>query len=447
MFRHFISFATIAAASFIINESAAQQLSFQGLQVAPVSVVPPATTGLNEVFVLPYTEGATAIFTAAEPGQTISWQRFSSLGGGYAEPVASTQNGLESTLQKLEGDMGYIITAGSKSYYYWVTDYSNHRLWFADLNLNAAESDCSTSWLDVDGQGPRITYYSITGVPQTLSRELQLTYTTLAYDEAATNYMPSQQTITLESFDVMIHCQAPLCQTDYTLSGDRFLRAWGEEQTITSPVYDPVAVEARTSATQTARDVDNEQKVEATLGGSGPCEITFSSAVTDAAIFHQWEIASDPDFNMVTLRFNELEFSHTFRLQGTSYIRLVCANETGDCEFFGETYTVFIGESDIKCPNAFSPGSSEGVNDEWKVSYKSIISFECHIFNRWGQQMAHLTDPSQGWDGKSNGKTVPAGVYFYVIRAEGADGKQYKLSGDINVVKLNKQSKGHNTTN
>ena len=80
-------------------------------------------------------------------------------------------------------------------------------------------------------------------------------------------------------------------------------------------------------------------------------------------------------------------------------------------------------------------------------SNKSIISFECHIFNRWGQQMAHLTDPSQGWDGKSNGKTVPAGVYFYVIRAEGADGKQYKLSGDINVVKLNKQSKGHNTTN
>ena len=71
--------------------------------------------------------------------------------------MASTQNGLESTLQKLEGDMGYIITAGSKSYYYWVTDYSNHRLWFADLNLNAAESDCSTSWLEVDGQGPRIT--------------------------------------------------------------------------------------------------------------------------------------------------------------------------------------------------------------------------------------------------------------------------------------------------
>ena len=93
-----------------------------------------------------------------------------------------------------------------------------------------------------------------------------------------------------------------------------------------------------------------------------------------------------------------------------------------------------IGDSDIKCPNAFSPGASEGVNDEWRVSYKSIISFDCHIFNRQGKQMAHLTDPSQGWNGKSGGKLVPPGVYYYVITAKGADGRDYKLSGDINIV-------------
>ncbi|MCH5346741.1 MAG: gliding motility-associated C-terminal domain-containing protein, partial [Muribaculaceae bacterium] len=69
-----------------------------------------------------------------------------------------------------------------------------------------------------------------------------------------------------------------------------------------------------------------------------------------------------------------------------------------------------------------------------RVSYKSIIEFECHIFNRAGLKMATLTDPSQGWDGKYNGKLVPAGVYFYVIKARGADGKQYKLSGDINII-------------
>ena len=32
------------------------------------------------------------------------------------------------------------------------------------------------------------------------------------------------------------------------------------------------------------------------------------------------------------------------------------------------------------------------------------------------------------------GKLVPAGVYYYVIKATGADGKKYDLSGDINIV-------------
>ncbi len=45
-----------------------------------------------------------------------------------------------------------------------------------------------------------------------------------------------------------------------------------------------------------------------------------------------------------------------------------------------------------------------------------------------------MTDPSQGWDGKHGGKYVPAGAYFYTIRALGADGKRYELSGDINIV-------------
>ena len=85
------------------------------------------------------------------------------------------------------------------------------------------------------------------------------------------------------------------------------------------------------------------------------------------------------------------------------------------------------------CPNAFSP-NGDGRNDEWKVSYQSIVSFECHIFNRWGQKMCSFTNPADGWDGKYKGKTVPTGVYFYVIKAKGADGKDYKLSGDINIL-------------
>ena len=50
--------------------------------------------------------------------------------------------------------------------------------------------------------------------------------------------------------------------------------------------------------------------------------------------------------------------------------------------------------------------------------------------------MCELSDPSQGWDGKYKGKVVKPGVYYYVIDAEGSEGKKYKLKGDINVVGL-----------
>ncbi len=87
----------------------------------------------------------------------------------------------------------------------------------------------------------------------------------------------------------------------------------------------------------------------------------------------------------------------------------------------------------LKCPNAFSPRNGDGVNDVWLVSCREIAKFRCHIFNRHGQQVATLTDPSQGWDGTYKGKPAKTGVYYYVIRAEGTDGKKYELSGDINL--------------
>ena len=88
----------------------------------------------------------------------------------------------------------------------------------------------------------------------------------------------------------------------------------------------------------------------------------------------------------------------------------------------------------MECPNAFSPQASVGINDEWKVSYRSIVEFNCWIFNRWGAEVCHLTDPSQGWDGKYKGKYVKPGTYFYVIEARGSDGVEYNLKGDINIL-------------
>lgn len=436
--------ATVLLISLVATGAADAQLTFRGASLPAIEVEVAKSSGLDKVYVLPYTQGVEAVFEMHDSGP-VSWQRFSKLGGGYAEDVASTQAGNQSILSRLEGNMGYIITLpDGRRQCYWIVNYSSFPLDLKELTLSP-ESDCSTTWLNLSGTAEPITAYGINGSPLKISRELELTYTTLEFSSEAFAYIPVTKTETVESASEAIHCSPSLCQTDFTLSGDRFARIWGEEQTVTSPIYDPVAVEAHTEATQTEREVDNEVGSESSsIGGSAPAEITFRAAVTDAALYHEWEVARDREFNQTFLRYNDLEFTRTFTEQGTFYVRLLAANSAGACEWESDTYEVSIGESSLKCPNAFSPGSSEGVNDEWKVSYKSIIEFDCQIFDRQGRRMARLTDPSQGWDGRYQGKLVSHGVYFYVIRAKGADGQEYKLNGNINIIGYKRNTSTNN---
>jgi gliding motility-associated-like protein len=191
-----------------------------------------------------------------------------------------------------------------------------------------------------------------------------------------------------------------------------------------------------TYAVQTEHTADNEKKQDSsTLGGSAPCEITFTAIPTDAAIYHEWEFSSTSDFEDILDRYSDNVFTYTFNNQGTTYVRYIAGDNAGACFYEGDVYSISIGVSSLECPNAFSPYNQDGVNDEWKVSYQSLISFECHIFNRWGTEICSFTDPSQGWDGRYKGKFVPSGTYFYVIKAEGSDGVKYKKSGDINILK------------
>lgn len=412
------------------------QLSFEGAAYAPVEVRPEASTGLDGIYVLDATSGVTASY----PSASARWYRYGNLGGGYAEEVPSAVDGNVSKVRLGADDMGYIIEDGTSRHYYWLVNYDNHRAAFTRLDM-APEQDCDRARLEFTGDAGRITYYTINGQGRELSRELTLSYNTLEYDESSMQFVQKEAEEILSSVDASIGVPAPLCDTRFTLRGDRFLRAWGMEEQIESPWVTARAVDARSWAEQSVRDNDNEQKVEGeALGGSAPVDVSFHAAVTDAAIFREWQMTSDPTFEVVDDRFQQLDFDYSFRDMGTVYVRFMCANSDGSCEYYGDTFEVFVGESALLCPNAFSPGSSEGVNDEWKVSYKSIVSFECHIFNRWGQEMTSFKNPADGWDGKYKGKYVPAGVYYYVIQAKGADGKDYKLAGDINIVKSKMRS-------
>ncbi len=436
----------IFSSTMLLTAALAQAaLTFSGPQSGQaVSVQPEASSGLNQVWVLPQFDGVDAIYEATSD-RTVNVYRYSNLGGGYAEPVAVSKNGRRYSI-KLTGtaDMGYIVEEGTTRSYYWLVNYAAHPLSLTALGISP-EADCERTALIPSGVGDRMVYYSINGRQIEIDRQITVSYNTLQYNEDNYSYGLTSVDENLTYLPATIYVDAPLCDTYFVLSGDRFLRSWGSEQSVSSSYFNTNAIEAQTWAIETEHEYDNEKHEETggqAMGGSGPVEITFGAAVTDAAIFKEWQMSHDPEFNDITFRHNDTDFTYTFDDTGTTYVRFAASNAAGDCNYYGTAYEVFVGESRLDCPNAFSPGASEGVNDEWKVSYKSIVDFECHIFNRWGTKIIDLTHPSQGWDGKHNGKLVPPGVYFYVIKATGADGKKYNLGGDINVIRYKQNSVG-----
>ena len=408
--------------------------------------VPAKNTGLDKVYVLYDSQQNRMQYTAGSSNATVKWYKFGATGGAYAEEITSIErNGNVSVLKSVIPNSGYIIEENTNRKYVWVVNYADYR-----LRVNSIEAvndgDCSSATLNVQGEGDAIVYYSINGARKVLDRKLKLIYNNLVWNETDLMWNSETQEEELQELKSTISLPAPYCNTTFTLTGDRFLEYWGEGISVTSDEYQTQAVTVTTRAEQEQKEADNQVGGgdETTLGGSAPAVITFSAYYTDAVATKEWQMSHDAEFEEIADRRNEDEITVTFEEAGTTFWRFVCSNATGECSAYSDVYQVNIGESMLKCPNAFSPGVTEGVNDEWKVSYKSIVKFKCWIFNTWGVQLCELNDPSQGWDGKYKGKIVKPGVYYYVIDAEGSEGKKYKLKGDINVVGLRKERNTEN---
>ena len=422
----------------------AQSVRFEGNTKPVMTIEPDKSTGLNHIYVLYDTEGVSISYESANSTAVVKWYKYGSLGGGYAEDISNvSHNGATYSLSQIVPNTGYIIEENDKRTYFWIVDYSDYRLSLTGIEP-ASSQDCGSISLNVGGGGDDITYTTINGVGKKLSREIELTYNTLEWNVDNKQWNQVVVTEIYEGFKSSIYERAPLCNTEFVLSGDKFLKYWDEDITVSSSTYYATSVDVQTTAEQTERDVPNEKKDgdNSALGGSAPVEITFTAYPTDAVAQREWQLSADSEFGAPERVYTEDVYQETFTEAGTFYVRYVAKNADGTCEAIGETYTVSVGESLLICPNAFSPQGSPGVNDEWRVQYKSIVSFKCWIFNKWGVQICELNDPAQGWDGKYKGKYVGTGVYYYVIQARGADGKDYKLKGDINIINY----KGTETT-
>ncbi|MBE6309449.1 MAG: gliding motility-associated C-terminal domain-containing protein [Bacteroidales bacterium] len=427
---------TIAIILCLYVSAEAQTIRFSGTEHSVWEESPEKSTGLDKIYALYSASGVSMSYEAAKSNKEVKWYKYDKMGGGYAEElIGIVKNGTTTTMPQVEGNCGYIIEEGDHRTYLWVVDYSRYYLNVVSIEP-ADEQDCGSIALNVSGEGDDIVYTTINGVSKVLSRDITLTYNSLEWNSENKQWEQKKVEKNYNGFKNSIYEIAPLCNTSFTLKGDRFLDFWGEGVTVSYDGYEAQSIDVQTVAEQLEREVPNEKKdgENSILGGSAPVDITFTAYPTDAVAQREWQMSKDPDFGTIESVFADDVYQETFTEAGTFYYRYVCKNSAGTCESISELYTVSIGESILVCPNAFSPTSTPGVNDEWRVQYKSIVSFKCWIFNRWGVQICELTDPSQGWDGKYKGKYVSSGVYYYVIQAEGADGKEYKLNGDINII-------------
>lgn len=190
--------------------------------------------------------------------------------------------------------------------------------------------------------------------------------------------------------------------------------------------------------------VTGEELEDASEPQSAPLAGHFTSNVEDLGNYtvrYEWRVYREGQENTPIIdRFDE-NLEYTFTESGTFYVQFYATFVHGNDtivfpeEGTAEPFVVSISESVLEMPNAFSP-NGDGYNDIYKVKegYQSIVSFKAVIFNRWGQKLYAWDTLDGGWDGKFHGKTVKDGVYFVVVNARGADGKEYKIRKDVNVL-------------
>lgn len=208
------------------------------------------------------------------------------------------------------------------------------------------------------------------------------------------------------------------------------------------------------SPTATYTDSSGNEHVEQAGGiisEQAPLTVRFDANPENTAgytVNYQWSVFLEADTVPDIVRYDEW-MELTFTTAGTKSVRLTATFTDANgvqTNFTSEPIRITISESKLEFPNAFSP-NGDGINDTYKAKegYRSIVEFEATIFNRWGQKIYSWDDPAGEWDGTFNGKPVKEGTYFVYVKAKGADGHEYHIRRDVNLLRGYSENRATNT--
>lgn len=403
------------------------------------------TTNHDTVWVMMFngiTSNTDITYTGAGNKNDIKWYKYADLNTPVKEGASEIYNPDDTT--------GYVVSVNGKKFNLWVIDYKNYLPVLKSIVPDPQSSNtCKELNLLIDENVSVLKYRTPTGNSYILPRNFTLKYYTQTWkadDKKWDQYDSIVSTIALPATHVLV--TAPLLDTKFILSGDQYALGLGIDTiSKSSELYSAVAVECHLTTVVTSRKSDKNNEASAPtdaqpISYSVPIDVEFlSNANVPVATFYNWTIYKD---DQLIVNRTDRDHRYTFTDYGIYKVKVVASN--GTCSYADST-TVNAYEAAIQVPNVFTPNGDK-VNDEFRIAYKSLLEFECWVYNRWGRQVYYWNNPQKGWDGKINGQDAAEGAYYYVIKATGyglepKKGVKVKstviLKGDINLLRGKKQ--------
>ncbi|MDD6820530.1 MAG: gliding motility-associated C-terminal domain-containing protein [Prevotella sp.] len=184
-------------------------------------------------------------------------------------------------------------------------------------------------------------------------------------------------------------------------------------------------------------DGEEMESTDMIADAQAPLTVRFAAnpTETEGDVGYEWRFTREGEEKPFMTRYEETT-TYEFKQSGMTKVELYVTMAGSDEAELTATFSISITNSMLEMPNAFSP-NGDGVNDIYKTkeNHKSIVEFHAYIFNRWGQKIYDWTDINGGWDGTWNGKDVKDGTYYVLVKAKGADGINYEIKKDVNVLR------------
>jgi gliding motility-associated-like protein len=152
--------------------------------------------------------------------------------------------------------------------------------------------------------------------------------------------------------------------------------------------------------------------------------VTFNDASTGNPTSWSWNFGDETGTNLQNP-------AHIYSAGGYYTISLTAIDQNGCTDTISKE--ILIAMLPV-LPTAFTP-NGDNENDVFYVRGGPFKSILFKVYNNWGELLYQTDDQTQGWDGKYKNIDQAMGVYVWYVEVEVADGRIFKKSGDVTLIR------------